>query len=123
MRLETSIKEVHQLFMDMALMVDAQGVLLDNIEEMVSSSAEYTESGVKELVKAKNYQNEARKKMMCIIVCFVICLLMAISYVSFMIPGMRRRSWRSADAEWQRPDFDVVVEPMATWPGAGTDVL
>jgi len=34
--------QVHQLFMDMALMVEQQGELLDNIEEMVSQSAEYT---------------------------------------------------------------------------------
>ena len=40
-----------------------QGELLDNIEEMVSSSAEYTESGVKELVKAKDHQKSARKKV------------------------------------------------------------
>ena len=48
--------------MDMALMVEAQGALLDNIEEMVASSSEYTEQGVKQLVVAKEYQKEARKK-------------------------------------------------------------
>ena len=34
---------MHQLFMDMALMVEQQGELLDNIEESVSNSAEYTQ--------------------------------------------------------------------------------
>ena len=37
--------------------------MLDNIEEMVSRSAEYTESGVKELVKAKDYK-QAYKLML-----------------------------------------------------------
>lgn len=55
-------------------MVEAQGALLDNIEEMVASSSEYTEQGVKQLVVAKEYQKEARKKV-CIYahVCFL-CL-------------------------------------------------
>mmetsp|Transcript_79543 Transcript_79543/g.116604 ORF Transcript_79543/g.116604 Transcript_79543/m.116604 type:complete len:345 (-) Transcript_79543:132-1166(-) len=93
MRLEASIKEVHQLFMDMALMVEAQGELLDNIEEMVSSSAEYTGSGVKELVKAKEIQKSARKKMCCIVVCCAILMMILMSYVSIMIPGLRRRMY------------------------------
>ena len=40
MKLEASIREVHQLFMDMAIMVEQQGEMLDNIEELVSKSAE-----------------------------------------------------------------------------------
>lgn len=91
MRLEASIKEVHQLFQDMALMVEAQGELLDNIEEMVSKSTEYTESGVKELVKAKDLQKSARKKMCCIVICVGILMMIALSYASMLVPGMRRR--------------------------------
>ena len=40
MRLETSIREVHQLFLDMAILVEQQGELLDNIEDMVSHAAQ-----------------------------------------------------------------------------------
>ncbi len=35
-RLETSIREVQQLFMDMAILVQDQGELLDNVEDFVS---------------------------------------------------------------------------------------
>ncbi|KAJ1477134.1 t-SNARE [Baffinella frigidus] len=86
-RLEASIREVDQLFMDMALMVEQQGELLDNIEESVSNSAEYTQQGVVQLVEAKRLQKSARKKMCCLAACFAVCLLIALSFVTnFLIP-------------------------------------
>jgi syntaxin 1B/2/3 len=86
-RLEASIKEVHQLFMDMALMVEMQGELLDNVEEAVSRSAEYTEQGVVQLQEAKRLQKKARKKMCCLAACFAVMLLIVLSFVTnFLIP-------------------------------------
>ncbi|EKX52376.1 hypothetical protein GUITHDRAFT_150769 [Guillardia theta CCMP2712] len=87
MKLEASIREVHQLFMDMAIMVEQQGEMLDNIEELVSKSAEYTESGVEQLIQAKKLQKKARKKMCCLVVCFTVGLLIMLSFVTnFLIP-------------------------------------
>ncbi|KNC53768.1 t-SNARE family protein [Thecamonas trahens ATCC 50062] len=62
-RLERSIAELHQLFVDMAVLVDAQGELLDQIEHSVAQSVGYTAKAVKELGKANKYQRKARKKM------------------------------------------------------------
>jgi hypothetical protein len=37
--LEASLLELHQIFLDMAVLVEAQGEMLDNIEKQVSSSS------------------------------------------------------------------------------------
>lgn len=37
--LEKSLMELHQVFLDMAVLVEAQGEMLDNIEQQVASLA------------------------------------------------------------------------------------
>jgi len=70
LKLEESLRELHQLFVDMAVLVEAQGELLDQIENQVSNAVGYTEKGAKELEKANYYQKKSRKKMCCLIVFF-----------------------------------------------------
>jgi len=70
LKLEESLRELHQLFVDMAVLVDAQGELLDQIENQVNNAVGYTEKGAKELEKANYYQKKSRKKMCCLIVFF-----------------------------------------------------
>lgn len=45
----------------MAVLVDSQGELLNQIEFNVSQSVAYTTDGVKELKKAVEYQKKSRK--------------------------------------------------------------
>jgi len=68
MRLETSIEQLHQLFVDMAVLVEAQGELIDQIEKNVQDSRSHTEQGVKKLRSAVKYQKAARKKMCCLLI-------------------------------------------------------
>ncbi|KAI8819261.1 t-SNARE [Fimicolochytrium jonesii] len=70
-RIEQSIIELQQLFMDMAVLVSAQGELLNNIETNVGNAVEYTEQGNQALSKAIKLQKKARKKMMIIICCLL----------------------------------------------------
>mmetsp|Transcript_6589 Transcript_6589/g.20742 ORF Transcript_6589/g.20742 Transcript_6589/m.20742 type:complete len:328 (-) Transcript_6589:37-1020(-) len=86
LRLETSIRELHQLFVDMAIMVEMQGELLDNIEESVSTTVQYTDQGVGQLEVAKTYQKAARKKMCFLVVCFCVLFLIALAWLSSFIP-------------------------------------
>lgn len=74
LRLEQSIKELHQLFLDMAILVDQQGELIDQIEYNVNQSAAYTKKAVENLKGANKYQKKSRKKMCCIIVILIILL-------------------------------------------------
>jgi len=73
LRIEQSIQELHQLFLDMAILVEAQGELIDQIEYNVSQSVAYTKEGVKELRKANRMQKKSRKKMYCIVI--LICII------------------------------------------------
>jgi len=74
-KLETSIAELHQLFLDMSVLVENQGELLDQIEYTVSQSVSYTGKAVDELRQANKYTKQFRKKMCWLIVCFLIVLM------------------------------------------------
>merc|ERR1719399_1321764 len=74
-RLETSIAELHQLFLDMSVLVESQGELLDQIEYTVSQSVNYTGKAVEELRSANKYQKKVRQKMCCVIVTIIVILI------------------------------------------------
>eukprot|EP00325_Prymnesiales_sp_UTEX-LB-985_P002517 CAMPEP_0174697614 /NCGR_PEP_ID=MMETSP1094-20130205/3427_1 /TAXON_ID=156173 /ORGANISM="Chrysochromulina brevifilum, Strain UTEX LB 985" /LENGTH=346 /DNA_ID=CAMNT_0015894623 /DNA_START=65 /DNA_END=1105 /DNA_ORIENTATION=+ len=74
-RLETSIAELHQLFLDMSVLVESQGELLDQIEYTVSQSVNYTGKAVEELRSANKYQKKVRAKMCCVIVTVIVILI------------------------------------------------
>jgi len=75
LKLEQSIQELHQLFVDLSILVEAQGELLDSIEYSVGQSLNYTKTGVEELEKANKYAKKARKKMCCLIVIVLIIMV------------------------------------------------
>eukprot|EP00887_Chlorella_sp_A99_P006954 scaffold2.g6954.t1 len=60
------------IFLDMAVLVEAQGEMLDNIEAQVARSVEFVQSGTTHLQAAKQHQRRMRKWM-----CFGIILLVA----------------------------------------------
>lgn len=49
------------MFVDLALMVNQQGEMLDNIEISINDSKSYVEQGEKELIKAKDLHMAAKK--------------------------------------------------------------
>ncbi|CAG2181497.1 unnamed protein product, partial [Oppiella nova] len=59
-KLENSIREMHDMFMDMALLIENQGEIINRIETQVIQSKEYVEDGKKETVKALAYQSKSR---------------------------------------------------------------
>lgn len=81
MRLEQSIVELHQLFVDMSVLVETQGEMLDQIEYSVQQAHQYVDKGVKQLEKAKESQKNARKRMCCIACCCVIFMMLAVGGV------------------------------------------
>ncbi|CAH1446075.1 unnamed protein product [Lactuca virosa] len=60
---ENKLLDLQQIFMDMAVLVDAQGEMLDNIETHVSSAVDHVQYGNKALYKAKSLQKNSRKWM------------------------------------------------------------
>jgi t-SNARE complex subunit (syntaxin) len=50
--IEKSIQEIHEMFMDMALIVDQQGELIDRLGEHVENTLEYTQKGASQVEAA-----------------------------------------------------------------------
>ncbi|XP_011831727.1 PREDICTED: syntaxin-1A isoform X2 [Mandrillus leucophaeus] len=69
-KLENSIRELHDMFMDMAMLVESQ--MIDRIEYNVEHAVDYVERAVSDTKKAVKYQSKARRKKIMIIICCVI---------------------------------------------------
>ncbi|XP_057468016.1 syntaxin-132-like [Actinidia eriantha] len=74
---EKKLLELQQIFMDMAVLVDAQGDMLDNIESQVSSAVDHVQSGNTALQKAKKLQRNSRK-WMCIAILILLIIIAVI---------------------------------------------
>ncbi|TGZ74968.1 hypothetical protein CRM22_000647 [Opisthorchis felineus] len=63
LKLEKSIRELHELFIDLAALVDSQSELLDRIEYNVDATQDHITGAVVATKKAKEYQKKSRKKL------------------------------------------------------------
>ncbi|KAH8854277.1 Syntaxin [Schistosoma japonicum] len=88
MKLEKSIKELHDMFMDMAMLVESQGEMIDRIEYNVEQAVDYIESAKADTKKAVKYQSSARKKMIIIGICVAILICIIIGTIVGMVPGI-----------------------------------
>lgn len=79
--LEQSLLELHQIFLDMAVLVEAQGEMLDSIEKQVARSVEYVQSGTAALQDAKQLQKSTRKWMCCGIITLLIVAIIIVLVV------------------------------------------
>lgn len=59
MSLESSIRELHELFTDIALLVETQGELMNNIEKNVMATASYVDNSKIETDKAIEYKKSS----------------------------------------------------------------
>jgi t-SNARE complex subunit (syntaxin) len=60
--LESSVAELHQMFLDFALLTEQQGELLDQIEYQVKGANDHVEVANEEVVVAIEFQKAIRKK-------------------------------------------------------------
>ncbi|XP_035218177.1 syntaxin-1A-like isoform X2 [Stegodyphus dumicola] len=60
-KLEKSIRELHDMFLDMAVLVENQGELIDRIEYHVQNAADYVDKAATDVNRATRYQSKARK--------------------------------------------------------------
>ncbi|XP_059057030.1 syntaxin-1A isoform X1 [Achroia grisella] len=80
-KLETSIRELHDMFMDMAMLVESQGEMIDRIEYHVEHAVDYVQTATQDTKKALKYQSKARRVSFIVpmqnhsllIVCFLFC--------------------------------------------------
>ncbi|XP_022605900.1 syntaxin-11 [Seriola dumerili] len=72
LELEGRIRDIHELFFQMATLVEEQGCMLDNIEANVSATQDYVIKASTQIKKAVKYkENNPCKKLFCC--CFPCC--------------------------------------------------
>lgn len=84
---ESKLLELQQIFMDMAVLVNAQGELIDNIESQVSSAVDHVNTGNTALQRAKSLQKNSRKWM-----CIAIIILLVI--IAIVVLGVLK-PWKT----------------------------
>ncbi|KAF3674796.1 hypothetical protein FXO37_06225 [Capsicum annuum] len=90
--IERKLLDLHQIYLDMAVLVEAQGDLLDNIETQVTNTVDYVQSGTTALQTAKKLQKGSRKCL-----CIGIILLLFIAAI-IVIPIVLKQPWKSNKA-------------------------
>ncbi|KAG1656036.1 Syntaxin-1A [Nymphon striatum] len=78
-KLENSIRELHDMFMDMAMLVESQGEMIDRIEYNVEHAVDYIETAKQDTKKAVKYQSKARRKKIAIMICLIILVIVLVS--------------------------------------------
>ncbi|RLM85555.1 hypothetical protein C2845_PM04G27090 [Panicum miliaceum] len=78
MEIEKRLMELQQIFADMAALVDAQGEILDNIENQVQNAVNHVVTGTEALRSAKSLQKKSRK---CMMIAIILLLIIAVIIV------------------------------------------
>ncbi|XP_059181239.1 syntaxin-4 [Centropristis striata] len=78
LKLERSIRDLHDMFQYLAMEVEAQGEMVNRIEANINMSTNYVEKAKENTKKAVTYQQKARKKKVWMAVCLAIVLLILI---------------------------------------------
>ncbi|CAF3644861.1 unnamed protein product [Rotaria sordida] len=84
-KLENTIKELYNMFQDLAILVTDQGEMIDSIEHNVSKAVDYVEDGTRDVGAAQQYAKKSFKRKVCIIIILatsflLILLILLIGY-------------------------------------------
>ncbi|CAL9098579.1 unnamed protein product [Musa textilis] len=78
LELEKKLLDLQQMFLDMSVLVDAQGDMLDDIEAQVTKSVDHIEKATATLQAAKKTQKNTRKYMCIAIVILLVVIVVAL---------------------------------------------
>lgn len=84
--IEKKLLDLHQIYLDMAVLVEAQGDILDNIESQVTNAVDHVQSGTTALQNARRLQKSSRK---CMCIALIILLIIAVIIVLSVV-----RPWK-----------------------------
>jgi syntaxin 1B/2/3 len=73
--LERKINDIHQLFQDLAFIVDLQTDFINNIASHINNAKDHVNKGVDALQTSEEYINLSRRRSICMIVCLLILIL------------------------------------------------
>nr|GMC70557.1 syntaxin-132-like isoform X2 [Ipomoea batatas] len=72
--IERKLLDLHQIYLDIAVVVESQGDFLDNIESQVRNAVDHVHMGTDALQTAKSLQRKSRK---CMMIAIILLLLIA----------------------------------------------
>ncbi|OIT29696.1 PREDICTED: syntaxin-124-like [Nicotiana attenuata] len=77
--IEKNLIELHQIFLDMAALVEAQGQQLNDIESHVAHASSFVRRGTDQLQEARELQKSSRK-CTCIAILLIILLIVVLTF-------------------------------------------
>lgn len=77
--IEKNLIELHQIFLDMAALVEAQGQQLNDIESHVAHASSFVHRGTEQLVESRELQKSSRK-CTCIAIALILVLIIVALY-------------------------------------------
>lgn len=78
LKLEKSIRELHELFLDMAILVNQQGEMIDQIEFNIGQAGDFIGESKKQLKVAAKYKASARRKKICIVLILILIIIVVV---------------------------------------------
>jgi syntaxin 7 len=81
LEIQQQIGEVNEIFQDLAVLVNEQGAMIDDIEANIVSTAVRTKDAQKELTKADKSQRAARNRLICIVIAVLVALIVLILFL------------------------------------------
>ncbi|XP_024995325.1 syntaxin-124-like [Cynara cardunculus var. scolymus] len=82
--IEKNLIELPQIFLDMAVLVEAQGQQLNDIESHVAHASSFVRLGTVQLIEAKEFQKSSRKYTCIAINIFLIIIFIAICSIKLL---------------------------------------
>lgn len=87
--IEKNLIELHQIFLDMAALVEAQGHQLNDIESHVAHASSFVRRGTDNLQEAREYQKSSRKwTCIAVIIGAVLIFLLLFPLLTTMLPHL-----------------------------------
>ncbi|KAM0059075.1 putative target SNARE coiled-coil domain, syntaxin domain, syntaxin/epimorphin [Helianthus debilis subsp. tardiflorus] len=83
--IEKNLIELHQIFLDMAVLVEAQGQQLNDIESHVAHASSFVRLGAEQIVEAKELQKSSRK-CTCIALILILAIVICIMFFFLLLP-------------------------------------
>ncbi|KAM7261873.1 hypothetical protein ACFE04_020950 [Oxalis oulophora] len=78
--IEKNLQELHQVFLDMSVLVQAQGEQLDDIESHVARAKSFVARGTEQLMNAKTLQKNTRKWTCYAIIILIVIILFVVLF-------------------------------------------
>ncbi|XP_034230312.1 syntaxin-like [Thrips palmi] len=118
-KLERSIRDLRDMFVEMSLLVERQGDMINNIERQVMETREHVETANVVAKKAMKYQSKFRhKKITLYVVLAVLLVILVVIIIVMVVPKTTTttNSVQSAARTTTAPVTTTVADPTTSLP-------